>query len=336
MFKGKLSPDATRLMLQVATNRPDVNRGYIENDGLRLMGLREQTQVLDQLGIQVNPDMITTPARILPAPRVTYKAGAASIKDASWNILNVKFHDAADMSKWAVLMVKEGRREEFRDANDPQFKEFIAAWMKKCQNSGLTVGQPTILTTPELLKVRDDPHRRSALATIRNTLTQGLNPSKALKPRLVLVLLADIDDYIYPGIKRLCDMELGMATQIMLLGPRKARVPDSRKQDQYFSNVALKVNVKLGGINHMLADNDRVLMWLRQKKTMLVGIDVTHPSPLSAKGTPSIVSVLASVDDRFVQFPVSMGLQRNRNVNKDAEEVSVFWSVSHKPRLNPS
>jgi len=60
---------------------------------------------------------------------------------------------------------------------------------------------------------------------------------------------------------------------------------------------------------------------LKSKKTMLVGIDVTHPSPTSIKGTPSIAAVVSSVDDNFVQFPVSLSLQRNRNVSKDAEEM---------------
>jgi hypothetical protein len=52
--------------------------------------------------------------------------------------------------------------------------------------------------------------------------------------------------------------------------------------------------------------------WLTKKKTMMVGIDVTHPGPGSREGTPSIAAVVASVDDSFVQFPASMRIQHSR------------------------
>ena len=44
-------------------------------------------------------------------------------------------------------------------------------------------------------------------------------------------------------------MEFGINTVHMQL---EKALGDSKKQDQYFSNVALKVNTKLGGINHLV------------------------------------------------------------------------------------
>ena len=85
---------------------------------------------------------------------------------------------------------------------------------------------------------------------------------------------------------------------------------DERKQDQYFSNVALKVNTKMGGNNHFLHSDH--MKWLLVKKTMILGMDVTHPGPGSRKGTPSIAAVVASVDDNFVQFPASLRVQPSK------------------------
>ena len=49
--------------------------------------------------------------------------------------------------------------------------------------------------------------------------------------------------------QRIGDMELGIHTVHMQVD--KAMV-DPRRQDQYLSNVALKVNTKLGGVNHVV------------------------------------------------------------------------------------
>lgn len=67
------------------------------------------------------------------------------------------------------------------------------------------------------------------------------------------------------------------------------------------------------------------MKWLRKKKTMMVGIDVTHPTPGTRFGTPSIAAVVASVDDDFVQFPASMRIQRP-DANRHSKEVG-FASV---------
>jgi eukaryotic translation initiation factor 2C len=72
----------------------------------------------------------------------------------------------------------------------------------------------------------------------------------------------------------------------------------------------LKVNAKLGGINHLVEES--AMKWLKEKSTMMVGMDVTHPGPNSISGTPSIAAVVASTDDTFSQFPASLSLQGSK------------------------
>ncbi|KAI0084517.1 ribonuclease H-like domain-containing protein [Irpex rosettiformis] len=319
-YRGELPPDATRSMIDVACNPPADNANYIVNEGLAFLGLKTNTAALDKFDVTVSPDMAVVPARILPPPQITYAAGRANVNNASWNILDVKFHKGGNMTNWAVLLVQDGRRGEFSGATDPALKTFLQTFMNKCRTSGLAVASalPTIMVTPLLPRSDRDPGRKQALEMIRRTFVEKLQQDR--KPSFVLVLLSGEDKFIYPGMKRMCDMQLGLQTVFMLLMPKKAGVQDSRKLDQYFSNVCLKVNAKLGGVNHLLRD-DNTMRWLKAKKTMLVGVDVTHPSPTSLKGTPSIVAVVASVDDEFAQYPASLGLQRNRNINRDSEEM---------------
>jgi len=59
----------------------------------------------------------------------------------------------------------------------------------------------------------------------------------------------------------------------------------------------LKVNTKLGGVNHLVDESS--MKWLKEKSTMMVGMDVTHPGPNSIPGTPSVAAVVASTDNTF-------------------------------------
>jgi hypothetical protein len=52
--------------------------------------------------------------------------------------------------------------------------------------------------------------------------------------------------------------------------------------------------------------------WLKQSPTMLVGMDVTHPGPGSAKVTPSIAAVVGSIDSNYAQYPASMEIQESK------------------------
>lgn len=291
-------------MILHACKPPNVNARSIVNQGLVSLGfVGQQNQTpLAGFGISVSGQMAVVPARILTPPRVMYAQKAQEIDArASWNLRSVKFSQGATLSKWAVLLLKDGNRQEFSATNDPELIKTIQGFKKMCITSGMRVqSDPRYVQAQLPPKSREDPTRKRAIQSIRQAiLTMD-------KVELILVLLSSGDKHIYSGLKHLCDVYLDVHTVCV----HQEKIRKDKGQLQYFANVALKLNMKLGGVNHDL-DPDS-MRWLKQESTMMVGMDVTHPGPGSLKGTPSIAAVVASIDDKFAQFPASLSIQETR------------------------
>ncbi|PIN27026.1 hypothetical protein CDL12_00192 [Handroanthus impetiginosus] len=64
--------------------------------------------------------------------------------------------------------------------------------------------------------------------------------------------------------------------------------------ERYMMNVLLKINVKLGGINHtVVSESTRTIPLVSKVPTMIFGINVSHAAP-GRTDTPSIASVVGS------------------------------------------
>lgn len=273
-YRGKLTDDHTASMITVACQPPNVNGEAIINQGLNHLGLKVAGPELQSFGVSIGPDMAVVPGRILPKPGIKYLTSPASIDDkASWNLRGVKFAVGARLEKWVVLVIKDGVRGEFDGSSDPELREVVSGFSKMCSTSGMQVTPNPIYVTAQLPpKNHSDPMRRAAIEIIRKTLL-NVKP----KPILLFVMLANTDKAIYEGLKHLCDVYLDVATVCVQSSKIRKNSP------QYFANVALKVNMKMGGVNHKLDQNSS--KWLNSAPTMIVGMDVTHPSPGSAPGT---------------------------------------------------
>ncbi|KAG6860668.1 hypothetical protein C0995_008856 [Termitomyces sp. Mi166 len=306
---GKLNDRETAQMIRYACNPPRVNAEAIVNQGFPKLGLSQPVeQPINEFGISIDVEMAVIPARELAPPRLSYKAGRPpNVNNGSWNILEVKFHRGAQVSSWWVVVVRDGAN-MISGPDDPRLAALVQGFSMKLGRSGVIMpqGRPRLIPI-SLSPERNDRNRVEAIDKIRRMFKDNLVQAQGRKPSFVLVLLENSDNYIYPAIKRIGDVELGLHTVHMQLSKV---LTDDRKQDQYFSNVALKVNTKLGGINHLL--DEAAMKWLTKKKTMMVGIDVTHPGPGSREGTPSIAALVASVDDSFVQFPASLRIQKSK------------------------
>lgn len=90
----------------------------------------------------------------------------------------------------------------------------------------------------------------------------------------------------YSGdLKRICETDLGIVSQCCL------QKHVYRMSKQYLANVALKINVKVGGRNTVLVDAlSRRIPLVSDRPTIIFGADVTHPHP-GEDSSPSIAAV---------------------------------------------
>ncbi|OBZ66780.1 Protein argonaute MEL1 [Grifola frondosa] len=260
-FRGKLLDEHTAKMILVACQPPNVNAQAIVGRGLDELGFRQGAAPMDAFGIRVGNEMAVVPGRILNPPTVRYSQGAAQIDDrASWNLRNVRFSVGAKLEKWAVLLIKDGNpRDEYVSEVGDDGRQSPPAY--------------AVAQLPR--KSNDDPIRRVAIQAIRTAL-MGIKSSRSWS---LLFCPTEIGTYTL-WLKHLCDVYLDVATVCV----HAAKIRKERGQPQYFANVALKVNMKLGGVNHEL--DQRNMAFLNQMPTMLVGMDVTHPGLGTVKGTP--------------------------------------------------
>lgn len=201
---------------------------------------------------------------------------------------NTKFNKGGKLASWSYLLLS---LPGFNDAFD---KESLSQTIRTFGQALTAVGigvAPPVAGQRLLLSDMNDSSLETKLSAAARSL------------KLLLIILPDANIPLYNRVKRLGDVTHGIHT-ICSVGHKLAR---EKGQDQYMANVALKFNLKLGGFNQ-LVDDPRLGM-LRDDKTMVVGIDVTHPSPGSSSKAPSIAGMVASVDRYLGQWPATLRIQ---------------------------
>lgn len=133
----------------------------------------------------------------------------------------------------------------------------------------------------------------------------------------VLIILPFADTRLYKLVKSQCDVTHGIhsvcvvANKIVLdrmKVERQGKDAAENSQAQYFANVALKFNLKAGGVNQSIAPPK--LGIISEGKTMVIGLDVTHPSPGAAATALSVAGMVASVDSTLAQWPGVISVQK--------------------------
>ena len=99
------------------------------------------------------------------------------------------------------------------------------------------------------------------------------------------------------------------------------------KQPPYYAGLLLKINLKLGGVNVISPKSMGGLTLLREKPTIVFGVDVNHAAPNSFK--PSYYALTATMDEECAKYFTIVGSQRSRQEGMGGDTFKQNVRVAH-------
>lgn len=284
--KAKLTSKESTEMVNFACRSPYANALSITTDARETLGLDDG--MLNKFGIHVDKQLLTVQGRVLPAPSVSYLDAKTSKPTqirpfgASWNLRNVKVYQPGNMiQRWTFInLALRPDRCVQRNVVD-QFASFM-------NGMGIKINKTMVKPPTESMSI--DSARAGKLE-------QFFQWAKGEKVEFILVILATVDSDVYSKIKTLGDCSYGIHTSCVQAGKFGDGNPG------YFANVALKWNLKAGGVNHKLRDEFGLI---KEGKTMVVGYDVTHPTNMptgKSDEVPSLVGLVSTINKEMGQWP---------------------------------
>ncbi|KAM7279438.1 hypothetical protein ACFE04_006572 [Oxalis oulophora] len=223
--------------------------------------------MLRSCGISISNSFTNVDGRVLQAPRLMFGHGEGIMpRNGRWNYNNKKFALPVNIEKWAVV--------NFSARCD--VRGLIRDLTRLAESKGMQVEAPFDV-------FEESPQFRRAPPLVRvEKMYEEIQSQLPGPPKFLLCLLPDKKNSdIYGPWKKKNLADFGVVTQC--LAP-------TRVNDNYLTNLLLKINAKLGGLNSMLAieQNPNIPM-VSKVPTIILGMDVSHGSP-GHSDVPSIAA----------------------------------------------
>jgi eukaryotic translation initiation factor 2C len=272
-------------MIKAAVTRPNIRRAAIEKFRDQLNWPNDP--YFKGFGIRVNPKFAQVKARLLPPPKIQFGPQSNGMVEPGfsgrWDLRGKKFllPNTLELASWGFLILEDSCQE----GAALQFAQSFANIYRG--HGGNVTGKPVIVSSqrrnPNVAEALDIAFMEIAKQNKRGT-------------QLIFIVLRSKGIGSYERIKKNADCRWGVLTQCVL---GKHVVAN---QNQYHSNVCMKVNAKLGGTTSRIPGpnpNQPVSPFFRVP-TMMIGVDVSHASPGSL--VASVASMTMSMDPNAARY----------------------------------
>ncbi|KAK7444785.1 hypothetical protein VKT23_015102 [Stygiomarasmius scandens] len=295
--RKQIPPELTKAMVDFSRKRPAERMDSIRQ-GVQLLAYG-QSEYIRNFGLNVhsNGGFPEVDARVIRPPKLRYGPGSKQLnvepRFGAWNMADKKFVKPVEIMRWAVVVFESQNR-----LNPGRVQGIIRDYIQACATVGVTVHE------------RDPIFR---YANGQGDISQQLQDAgrdcanknnRSGGPDLLVVILPEHGNDIYRAVKHFGDCVRGVATQCL-----KAN-NCLRANMQYWANVCLKTNPKLGGINVVPEPSSAPVLTDPNNPTIIMGADVMHPAPGSS--TPSFTAVVGNVDTGVAKYIATSNVQESR------------------------
>jgi len=214
-----------------------------------------------------------------------------------------KFFQPCDIRGWCIVIFE--RQQRF---NEQACKDMIQGLVKATREVGITGMDPEPL-------IRYGNAQGDVGQTLLDT-GKTFHAARKTFPSLIVIVLPEAATDIYTAVKHFGDIVAGVATQCL----KSSKC--YRAKPQYYANVCLKINVKLGGINTIPDPRSVQFLSDQANPTIVLGADVIHPAPGST-GRPSFTALVGNVDSDTSKYIATTKVQTSRQeMIEDLEEMA--------------
>ncbi|KAJ3084786.1 argonaute 1 [Rhizoclosmatium hyalinum] len=298
---GKLSDVQTADVIKIAAVAPPERQGRIMEGRKSLHDAPGGDSLMKAWGVNLQPQMKQIEGRILPQPVVT---GSAEVRPQNGAYDLSKFFRPAKLEFWSVAVFGDTRNMQF-DA----VAEFLGRLFTECMNRGMYVSKrdfKDVIVAQQRRGVEETllEANRKAIEASQKVLPPG---SKMPACAQMIFCIFDKGGVTYDEIKLFSETKHNLMTQCFL----SKHLPPKGPKPGVTTNLALKVNAKLGGVNMVVDPATQLNVLGAPVPTMVMGADVTHP-PAGANGGVSIASLVASMDAKFAEYRAAIRVQGPR------------------------
>lgn len=268
-YKKALSSVQRASLVEQSRQKPP-ERIRVITDAIRNLRYDDDS-LLATCGITIERELSQVDGRVLEAPRLKVgKNEDCLTRNGRWDFTKKQFLNPVRIDRWAVV--------NFSAQCDTSH---LSRELINCgRNKGMHIERPFSL-------LEEDPQNRRFSSSIRVERMFDLIIAKLPNPpQLLLCVLPERKNSdLYGPWKRKSLSDYGIATQCIC---------PSKITDRYLTNVLLKINSKLGGINSLLAiEQASRIPLVQDTPTMILGMDVSHGPP-GRSDVPSIAAVVGS------------------------------------------